>query len=322
MPTSREWTPDEIDTLKRMKADGKSNAKIGKALGISREVVRHKFIEIESVDPDDDRPLGARTPWSAEDEDILRKGYAANDPIPVIGSRLSVARTPVAVQKRATSLGLRRPSPEASAKTTPSASGKRPDQKVATRGARESASRTGAEPAGRTATVIVHADRTTTAEPDEAGIRIMMLSGIPPFEAARLTDAGLAHVRKTYESLGWKDRKNASQLRIGARRRILAEASSLVGGQVHLDDPEHMMVMLALCAQETSRELAEIARLALLPLAWVERVFARLDLEGVWPVTDRDNSDLGPTDYERFAEICREEMRTLSRMFDIVPVAA
>jgi hypothetical protein len=219
-------------------------------------------------------------------------------------------------------LGLRRPATDASGKKASSASGERPDGKASTRGTGKSKPRTGAGPADRVAAVIGQANRKTTADPDEAGIRIMMLSGIPPFEAARLTDSGLAHVRKTYESLGWKDRKNASQLRIGARRRILAETSSLVGGQVHLDDPEHMMVMLALCAQETSRELAEIARLALLPLAWVERVFARLDLEGVWPVTDRDNSDLGPTDYERFAEICREEMRTLSRMFDIVPVAA
>ena len=74
------------------------------------------------------------------------------------------------------------------------------------------------------------------------------------------------------------------------------------------------MVILTLCADSTQRNLSEIAKLSLLPLPWIERVFGRLDLEGVWPVTDDSSDDLCPSDYERFAEICRQEIHSLKRI--------
>ena len=305
MRKGREWPPDEIDALKRMKEEGKSNKTIGKAIGVSHETVRHKFMEIEAGSKPE-AGSGSGGPWTEEDMQVLRQSYADNLTLTEIRSRLSSERTPKAIQVKAGSLGLKR----SSAPTDSS-----PAPKTTPRKSR-SANRTTALVSSPPEDKDDASDRKIIAEGriDEERIRVMALSGIPPYEAAKLTGIDLELVRERFEEHGWKDRKNASQLRIAVRKRILAEARSLLETEILHDEPEHLMVLLALCAQETSRDVAEVARIALLPLPWVERIFGRLDAEGVWPVTDRTNDDLCPSDYEIFADICRHEMTSLCRI--------
>lgn len=71
---------------------------------------------------------------------------------------------------------------------------------------------------------------------------------------------------------------------------------------------------IAASRQHTGRDLREISMICLLPIAFIERVFARLDLEGVWPLTAPAHERLGPDAYRSIAAICNEEKGILQGM--------
>ena len=74
------------------------------------------------------------------------------------------------------------------------------------------------------------------------------------------------------------------------------------------------MTLLTFAADEAKRDLHETARLAVLPLKWVERIFGRLDLENIWTVNQSSKSTIDLEDYVRFAEICQKEMPLLEML--------
>ena len=152
--------------------------------------------------------------------------------------------------------------------------------------------------------------------PTDAYIRTMIMAGLTPSEAGIVTGVDTDGMRASFERLGWTHSRLPPHSRVKARNAIMERAQDLIGEPVDMSRSEHVMTVLALAADHCGRDVAETARLAILPLPWVDRIFGRLDLEGVWPVTDRGSGDLGPSDYERFAEICEQERTSLVRILD------
>ena len=71
---------------------------------------------------------------------------------------------------------------------------------------------------------------------------------------------------------------------------------------------------IAACSPDTGRDLREISMVCVLPIIFIERVFARLDIQRIWPVTETTSSHLGPDAYQEIAAICNEEKDLLSGM--------
>lgn len=135
----------------------------------------------------------------------------------------------------------------------------------------------------------------------------LYLSGITPYEAAIISSNRTENIKKVFEGFGWKERANKPHKRISLRREIVEETQAILKEDIDREDPNHLMALLAVAADRCHRDIPEIARICILPLVWVERIFGRLDSMGVWPVTDKRRTDLQSSDYEIFAEICREE---------------
>ena len=94
MSNPHNWTQAELDTVKTMRADGKSFQAIADHLGtVGRDTVRKKFAEIEDekAGKEPQKPSGRRA-WSEKDIQTLKDGYAAGDDIETIMGNLE-ART-------------------------------------------------------------------------------------------------------------------------------------------------------------------------------------------------------------------------------------
>lgn len=140
------------------------------------------------------------------------------------------------------------------------------------------------------------------------------LSGITPYEAAKISGNKTEYIKKIFKRLGWKERENKPHKRISLRREIVKETQALLEEDIDRKNPNHIMALLAVAADRCHRDISEIAMTCILPLIWVERIFGRLDSLGVWPVTDKRRVDLQASDYEIFAEICREEYPLLKEI--------
>ena len=310
MATKRghKWTDEEISTLKRMRGEGASYTAISKEIGTAnKDTVRIKILgmiengempatKAKRKSPSPSSPkttkpkqgkesrkapakVSSRKPWSESDIAILTKGYEAGDDMHEIIGRLERKCTPNNAYSKAASLKLKRGS---------SSKGR-----------------------GQMPAPISPLDKTH----DETHLRTLMLSGISPNEASAFCTMTKMDMKATFDRMGWKKDTGPKERGI-LRGRLQNRALGILGRPLDRDDPEHLMVILTLCADSTQRNLSEIAKLSLLPLPWIERVFGRLDLEGVWPVTDDSSGDLCASDYERFAEICDQERHSLQRIIE------
>lgn len=278
------WTDKEIATVIRMRNDNASYSAISNKLGnASKETVRRKVRELvqngDLLHTDRVRPVKENS-WSKKDVATLTRGYEAGDDMKDIVARLERDCNSNNAYSKAASLKLRRGPRKNDDHVAPS---------------------------------ISPPDETADEMADEVLLRTLMLSGLTPNEAAAFTPMTKKDIQKAFDRMGWKKETGPKERGI-LRGRLQNRALSILGRPLDRDDPEHLMVILTLCADSTQRNLSEIAKLSLLPLPWIERVFGRLDLEGVWPVTDDSSDDLCPSDYERFAEICRQEIHSLKRI--------
>lgn len=276
------WTDEEIATVIRMRNDNASYSAISSKLGnASKETVRRKVGEL--IQNGDLTPTVRVRPvkdnsWSEKDVTVLTEGYEAGDDMKDIVARLERDCNANNAYSKAASLKLRRGT-------------RKKDNHIA-------------------APVSPVEDTT-----DGTHLRTLMLSGLSPNEAAVFCPMTKKDMRAAFDRMGWKKETGPRERGI-LRGRLQNRAFGILGRPLDRDDPEHLMVILTLCADSTQRNLSEIAKLSLLPLPWIERVFGRLDLEGVWPVTDNTSCDLGPSDYERFAEICDQESHSLQRIIE------
>ena len=236
-------------------------------------------------------------PWTEKDLQTLKDGYANGDNVEDIIARLDDKRSMDTIYVKASKLGIT---------NSRNDQNKAPAQKSVRRKA------TGSKKSAANNSTSCPDLQHDAIEIEKVGV--FVLSGITPSEAATLEGVSTDRMRAAYQRLGWQEVRIAPSSRISTRTAILEEARNLAGEDFDMSNPSHLMVALSLAADQTQRNLAETARITLLPLAWVERVFGRLDAEGVWPVTDRTREDLTASDYQRFAEVCEQEMFMLDRI--------
>ena len=288
MSNPHNWTQAELDTVKTMRADGKSFQAIADHLGtVGRDTVRKKFAEIEDekAGKEPQKPSGRRA-WSEKDIQTLKDGYAAGDDIETIMGNLEDDRSKDTVYVKASSLGITRPRG----------------------GSREKTQNKSASSAS-----VTEGENISPVIPSDHAWELR-IAGLTPYEAAIVDKVPAEAMKAAFRDIGWEEQRIAPNSRVAMRSKIMAMAAQITGEELDRSQPTHLMVLLSLCADHSQRDLAETARLSLLPLPWVERVFGRLDAEGVWPVTDRSSGDLQASDYERFAEICEQEMFMLMKM--------
>ena len=307
MSEPHKWTEREVSRMKTLRDEGESFKTIAEILGtVSKGQALRKFREVYG---DDGRRANisktSPRPWTEKDLQTLKDGYAAGDDIEDIIARLDDKRTIDTIYVKASKLGITKPKARKPKVTATNS--------VTTKAARPKSIKPKAAPAN---------DSAHPVNIDIERVGTFLLAGITPFEAAALESVPTDAMRAAYEQLGWQEMRIAPNTRISVRSAITEEARQLAGENIDTANPSHLMIVLSLAADRTQRNLAETARLSLLPLAWVERVFGRLDAEGVWPVTDRSRNDLTPSDYERFSEICEQEAFILKQMISASMVRA
>lgn len=92
---------------------------------------------------------------------------------------------------------------------------------------------------------------------------------------------------------------------------IFIKTEIILGEQVSVNEPDHLMVLICLAADRHRRNLELVSKETKLPMEWIERIFAKLDILGIWPVTDKSSVDLTADDYKCISDICRDELRFL-----------
>ena len=287
MSKQYDWTQAEIDTILTMREKGESFQNIANKIGtVGRDTIRTKFNEIQGIKSENRvkvkaKKKKARKYWSERDVQILTEAYPAGDNVEDILARLEGKWDRQTTFVKAASLGLKRPQNQSSAARAPTS----PTSDI-------------------------------TAGPiDKKRATVLRLAGLTPSEAAAIEQVPSNLMRKEFEGAGWTVQKENPFSRISIRSKIMAKAAEMAEEEIDRSNSAHLMIIMALSADYAMRNLAEVARLSLLPLIWIERVFGRLDAEGVWPVTDRTSNDLVASDYERFAELCKQEMFMLDRIF-------
>jgi len=101
--------------------------------------------------------------------------------------------------------------------------------------------------------------------------------------------------------------------RIALRAECNVQVTKLIGRN-YKDIGIRNAAWIAAVAPHTGRDMRELGQVCMLPIVYVERVFARLDLENIWPVTQRHIPSLGDHDFRRIADICGEEIALLREM--------
>ena len=285
--------------MEKLRSEGKSFREIAERIGaVSKGQVQKKFRELHGHDGRRANPP-KMTPWPWTDKDLqtLKDGYANGDNVEDIIARLDDKRSMDTIYVKASKLGI------TNSRNDQNKAPAQKSTKPKAAGSRNSAADNSA-PCPELQHDVIEIEK----------VGVFVLSGITPSEAATLEGVSTDHMRAAYQRLGWQEVRIAPNSRISTRTAILEEARKLAGEDFDMSNPSHLMIVLSLAADQTQRNLAETARITLLPLAWVERVFGRLDAEGVWPVTDRTREDLTASDYQRFAEVCEQEMFMLDRI--------
>lgn len=319
----REWTDAEIAKLTEMRSQNVSFERIGEALGIKREGVRKKYREltesgegqtISVISPAPERgptkiqprkAHEARSSWTESELRILREGYEKGETVPVITERLKGKRSRSSIYAMAHLMGL----------TTKRKNTTKMGRPAGARRAKDgSDSWSTSRNTGDLAAAARDLQSARDARFPGVNTSIHHLAGLTPYESSRLTGTTIEVAKDAFIAEGWTDVPIHPRTREKTRREILQNAEGIIGLAPCLHDPQHVMVVLALCAHQARRNLVETARLAVLPLPFVERVFARLDCEGVWPVTDDGSDDLTADDYRMFADICTQEFRMIARL--------
>lgn len=261
-----------------MHQQGKSLRSIATSLKtVSRSTVRRKLSEIGLAEKSKASTSTRKDGWSAGDTEILRKGYEKNQTIAEISDQLSSARSKQSISVKANSLGISQSRLN------------RKHRDIIADGT-----------AYRSLTDIEHAEIWKSHE-----------AGLTPFETAYLLDMPKFIIDQIYDSLGWKPRRIRYQNQGHLHAKMVRQTEEMLETSFSITNPNHLMVLLTFSANETMRDIHETARLSVLPLKWVERIFGRLDVERIWTVNQTSKAAINIDDYVRFAEICQEELPLL-----------
>lgn len=96
--------------------------------------------------------------------------------------------------------------------------------------------------------------------------------------------------------------------RISYRKQIHEQLGQILGKRNFLEyEHDYCMITIMMAATYVGRNLEEISRISIIPKVFVDRVFARLDIERIWPVQIYDLPRLKSHDYKRIALICHDE---------------
>lgn len=279
------WTQQEIETLEFMRNDGATYQKISEALGtVSPDSARKKY---NALREDSAKSAPSANPWSDEDKEILRQGYANRDPIEDISSRLTVKRTHVAIYSKADRMGITAPINSSRSIRTPLREAKNSNSSAAA----------------------------TYPFVDNRDIVEYIHAGLTPSEARLIHNVPLESMQSAFRLNGWSKKASISpSARISQRASLLRNAEEILGEPADRNRPDHQMVLLALAGRQARRDIAEVARLTILPAPWVERIFGRLDFLGIWPTSDTTSNDLTAEDYEMFSWVCADEAPLLQNL--------
>jgi len=96
--------------------------------------------------------------------------------------------------------------------------------------------------------------------------------------------------------------------RISYRKQIHEQLNQILGNRDFVEyEHDYCMITIMMAATYVGRNLEEISRISIIPKVFVERVFARLDIEEIWPVQISDLPRLKSHDYKRITQICYDE---------------
>lgn len=289
MAVKYDWTPEKVALVREMREEGKTYRTISNAIGdIGPDAIRRMHDKNTPASNSSKKRMpkenskGSRRLWSDTDLAILKREYEAGTPVPDIATMLADKRTYDVIFVTAARHGYRRPK---KAKIQADASTRK-----------------------KPASTLPKCEKVSPIETHEPTVIKLMKAGLSPSDTALVTKFEIESIRRIFEAHGWKRKGVSATERHAMRKRVMAKAAEIIGSHVDYANPEHIMVIMSLAADETRRNLVETARLCCLPLIYVERVFGVLDSTFIWPVTDRRNTDLTEDDYQMFARVCKGEM--------------